>query len=154
MYHQSAQAVHNREASIPTTWSEGLEVKSSTSESSRTVWPARVKVIDTRQCLLPADLLATTITADLEGTSRRNPSMIYPESFISRRLKTSECDVLPSTAIPETPHTDFRSYTLPWRPCSGIINDVRRRLPYYSSDWKDSWNYHILPATAYMCFAK
>ncbi|POR39593.1 Uncharacterized protein TPAR_00233 [Tolypocladium paradoxum] len=35
----------------------------------------------------------------------------------------------------------------------GIINDVRRRTPYYGSDWLDAWDYRVVPATVYMYFA-
>jgi len=37
---------------------------------------------------------------------------------------------------------------------SGIANDLRRRSPYYASDWKDAWDYRVVPATIYMYFAK
>lgn len=36
----------------------------------------------------------------------------------------------------------------------GMINDVRRRAPYYASDWLDAWDYRVIPATVYMYFAK
>ena len=36
----------------------------------------------------------------------------------------------------------------------GMINDVRRRLPFYLSDWTDAWDYRVVPATVYMYFAK
>ncbi|EHA51521.1 anion exchange protein 4 [Pyricularia oryzae 70-15] len=35
----------------------------------------------------------------------------------------------------------------------GMANDLRRRAPYYYSDWKDAWNYRVVPATIYMYFA-
>ncbi|KAH7321704.1 HCO3 transporter family-domain-containing protein [Rhexocercosporidium sp. MPI-PUGE-AT-0058] len=35
----------------------------------------------------------------------------------------------------------------------GMINDVRRRLPFYWSDWVDAWDYRVVPATVYMYFA-
>ncbi|KAI5287994.1 hypothetical protein KEM54_005559 [Ascosphaera aggregata] len=35
----------------------------------------------------------------------------------------------------------------------GMWNDVRRRAPYYLSDWLDAWNYRVVPATIYMYFA-
>jgi hypothetical protein len=31
---------------------------------------------------------------------------------------------------------------------------VRRRAPYYWSDWADAWDYRVVPATVYMYFAK
>jgi hypothetical protein len=36
----------------------------------------------------------------------------------------------------------------------GMINDVRRRAPFYVSDWTDAWDYRVIPATVYMYFAK
>lgn len=39
-------------------------------------------------------------------------------------------------------------------PFRGMIKDVRRRLPYYVSDWTDAWDYRVVPATVYMYFAK
>ncbi|KAI1072195.1 hypothetical protein LB507_003155 [Fusarium sp. FIESC RH6] len=38
-------------------------------------------------------------------------------------------------------------------PFRGMIKDVRRRLPYYVSDWTDAWDYRVVPATVYMYFA-
>ncbi|KAJ4187309.1 hypothetical protein NW755_007402 [Fusarium falciforme] len=35
----------------------------------------------------------------------------------------------------------------------GMTNDIRRRLPYYMSDWVDAWDYRVVPATVYMYFA-
>ncbi|KAJ4413633.1 hypothetical protein N0V82_008411 [Gnomoniopsis sp. IMI 355080] len=35
----------------------------------------------------------------------------------------------------------------------GMVNDVRRRAPYYLSDWVDAWDYRVVPATIYMYFA-
>lgn len=36
----------------------------------------------------------------------------------------------------------------------GMVNDIRRRAPFYWSDWKDAWDYRVVPATVYMYFAK
>jgi len=35
----------------------------------------------------------------------------------------------------------------------GMINDIRRRAPFYWSDWADAWDYRVIPATVYMYFA-
>jgi hypothetical protein len=35
----------------------------------------------------------------------------------------------------------------------GMINDIRRRAPFYLSDWTDAWDYRVVPATVYMYFA-
>lgn len=36
----------------------------------------------------------------------------------------------------------------------GMIKDIKRRAPYYWSDWIDAWDYRVVPATVYMFFAK
>ena len=36
----------------------------------------------------------------------------------------------------------------------GMVKDIRRRAPYYWSDWTDAWDYRVVPATVYMYFAK
>lgn len=36
----------------------------------------------------------------------------------------------------------------------GIISDIRRRAPFYLSDWTDAWDYRVIPATVYVFFAK
>jgi hypothetical protein len=36
----------------------------------------------------------------------------------------------------------------------GMVDDVRRRAPFYWSDWADAWDYRVIPATVYMYFAK
>ncbi|TGO66352.1 hypothetical protein BOTNAR_0063g00340 [Botryotinia narcissicola] len=35
----------------------------------------------------------------------------------------------------------------------GMVNDLKRRAPYYWSDWTDAWDYRVVPATIYMYFA-
>lgn len=36
----------------------------------------------------------------------------------------------------------------------GMVQDIKRRAPYYWSDWTDAWDYRVVPATVYMYFAK
>ena len=36
----------------------------------------------------------------------------------------------------------------------GMIDDLRRRGKCYESDWKDAWDYRVVPAMIYMYFAK
>lgn len=43
-------------------------------------------------------------------------------------------------------------YKIRW--FKGMVDDVKRRAPYYWSDWKDAWDYRVVPATVYMYFAK
>ncbi|OAP54620.1 hypothetical protein AYL99_11068 [Fonsecaea erecta] len=42
-------------------------------------------------------------------------------------------------------------YKIRW--FKGMVDDVKRRAPYYWSDWKDAWDYRVIPATVYMYFA-
>lgn len=37
---------------------------------------------------------------------------------------------------------------------AGMYNDIRRRAPFYWSDFRDAWDYRVVPATVYMYFAK
>lgn len=68
----------------------------------------------------------------------------------------------PATGIADDNTANMRSNKYsetkePWwkvHPFRGMINDVRRRAPYYASDWLDAWDYRIIPATVYMYFAK
>ncbi|EGX94886.1 anion exchange family protein [Cordyceps militaris CM01] len=76
-----------------------------------------------------------------------------------------EANVLPVTQhqnqTPETPSspaatrmkTTTRAAWWHMHPFRGMINDMRRRAPYYLSDWTDAWDYRVIPATVYMYFA-
>ena len=49
-----------------------------------------------------------------------------------------------------------KRYKSPWwkiRLFRGMIDDVKRRAPHYTSDWLDAWDYRVIPATFYMYFA-
>lgn len=37
---------------------------------------------------------------------------------------------------------------------SEIVNDVKKRLPYYKSDWIDACHYRVLPACLNIYFSK
>ena len=53
------------------------------------------------------------------------------------------------SAISLTPHKWWRIKLF-----RGIIKDIRRRAPYYMSDWVDAWDYRVIPALVYMYFTK
>ncbi|CAM1508263.1 Fc.00g051110.m01.CDS01 [Cosmosporella sp. VM-42] len=58
--------------------------------------------------------------------------------------------MIPRDSFPKPPRTG------PWWTVHlfrGMVNDVRRRAPYYVSDWLDAWDYRVVPATVYMYFA-
>ncbi|KAL1638926.1 hypothetical protein SLS58_008511 [Diplodia intermedia] len=48
-------------------------------------------------------------------------------------------------------HRHAKWWQIRW--CRGIVHDIRRRAPYYVSDWTDAWDYRVVPATIYMYFA-
>lgn len=55
------------------------------------------------------------------------------------------------TEAPPAPALRFKWRIRPFR---GMVNDLRRRAPYYWSDWTDALDYRVVPATVYMYFAK
>lgn len=58
----------------------------------------------------------------------------------------------PATAADAAPRRRARWWKV--RLFRGMVDDVRRRAPYYWSDWTDAWDYRVVPATVYMYFAK
>lgn len=55
------------------------------------------------------------------------------------------------------PTTSSSSKTSRWwriKLFKGMTNDLKRRAPHYWSDWRDAWDYRVVPATVYMYFAK
>lgn len=64
---------------------------------------------------------------------------------------------LPDTQCPESHEPSDKKRQDAWWKIHlfrGMTNDLRRRIPYYPSDWLDAWNYRVIPATVYMYFAK
>lgn len=55
----------------------------------------------------------------------------------------------------ERTHSSKRSRDAWWKISlfSGMVNDVKRRMPFYWSDYRDAWDYRVVPATVYMYFA-
>lgn len=35
-----------------------------------------------------------------------------------------------------------------WWLFRGMVNDIRRRAPFYMSDWTDAWDYRVVPSTS------
>lgn len=35
-----------------------------------------------------------------------------------------------------------------WWLFRGMVNDIKRRAPFYMSDWTDAWDYRIIPSTS------
>lgn len=88
------------------------------------------------------------------------PSFLSMANGLKKRLrKDPTTDSSPAATTPPPPTTAAAAATRDsqwWKVhlFRGMINDIRRRAPYYWSDWKDAWDYRVVPATIYMYFAK
>ncbi|KAI1498207.1 HCO3 transporter family-domain-containing protein [Biscogniauxia marginata] len=79
------------------------------------------------------------------GTSNTGRSGRNSSSSVTRR------DTRASTASASTRTSSPRWWKI--HLFRGMVNDVRRRAPYYWSDWRDAWDYRVVPSTVYMYFA-
>jgi hypothetical protein len=95
---------------------------------------------------------STTKSPKKPWQSRRPPSF---RSSKSQTRRDPETDRLSREISRQS--TASQKRTPKWwkiRLFRGMIDDVKRRLPYYWSDWRDAWDYRVIPATVYMYFAK
>ncbi|KAG8911977.1 hypothetical protein FRC01_005368 [Tulasnella sp. 417] len=91
----------------------------------------------------------------------RAPSIEEQPQYVQHSLQlpsTKDLDLLePSrTVTPSVRSFDAvppRSSRWDLRPFHGMVTDVKNRLPYYWSDWKDAWTYRVVPATAMIFFS-
>ncbi|KAB8071112.1 HCO3 transporter family-domain-containing protein [Aspergillus leporis] len=70
------------------------------------------------------------------GQARRDPERLSREA--SRR----------STAVSASKSRWWRIHFF-----RGMMHDIKRRAPFFVSDWTDAWDYRVVPATVYMFFA-
>lgn len=95
---------------------------------------------------------ATTPSTSNTPTSRKKLKqrldfLPFPASSSSRRENSGEDGPAPRERV--------RGEKKWWQMLGkGMINDVKRRAPFYKSDWVDAWDYRVVPATVYMYFAK
>ncbi|KAH8821758.1 HCO3 transporter family-domain-containing protein [Xylogone sp. PMI_703] len=92
-------------------------------------------------------------TSDSHSSQRRSwhPPRIPSISFKPARASARQ-DGLEHAAT----NTSAKSKPPRWwriRYFRGMVADVKRRLPFYWSDWADAWDYRVVPATVYMYFA-
>ncbi|KAA1473803.1 hypothetical protein DENSPDRAFT_840295 [Dentipellis sp. KUC8613] len=86
-----------------------------------------------------------------------NTGSLTPASIPSEPRKQNEEEAeqhhtsTPSSST--TSRTVRRTWLSSFRIGRGIIHDIRARAPWYISDWKDAWNYRVIPATALIFFA-
>jgi hypothetical protein len=50
-------------------------------------------------------------------------------------------------------HEDDPCLKLTGRFCGGLIDDIKRKAPWYLSDFKDAFNFQVVPAIAFLYFA-
>jgi hypothetical protein len=105
----------------------------------------------------PAETL--TVPTESHGLTMRN-SASPNRSWTSRVLPASKRNASADNGNLSREHTNAprrsaakKSAWWKTRLLSGMINDIRRRAPFYWSDWKDAWDYRVVPATVYMYFA-
>lgn len=88
------------------------------------------------------------LDADRETRTTRMSLKHWASSFVARHRRRHVASPGGAQRPPRAPKW--------WkiRLFRGMVNDLRRRGPYYWSDWKDAWDYRVVPATVYMYFAK
>lgn len=89
-------------------------------------------------------------------TSRPHAGAALPRQSRDR-LGPSTSDMEPAAPNAAPSDTTSSRRAAKWwriRLFRGMVRDVRRRAPYYRSDWVDAWDYRVVPATVYMYFAK
>lgn len=123
--------MQRRSSSVSPTRSMGRRLSSSSSRLKRTT--------------SPIDTYSPPIRAERPSNPPEPPLTLLhtTTSCHSRRAEESpEITREKSQTSIHTPNT----YNA-WIPFSGIMHDIRARLPWYWSDWKDAWNYRVIPAT-------
>ncbi|BCR85604.1 anion exchange family protein [Aspergillus chevalieri] len=92
-----------------------------------------------------------------EPHSRKPWQSSRPQSSRMGRPQSQQQQSHPHAATPTAGATTNSSIKPPkwWKVhlFRGMIKDIKRRAPYYWSDWIDAWDYRVVPATVYMFFA-
>lgn len=108
--------------------------------------------------MAPAEALAAPTQSDGASPNRSKKSWQRHMPFASsqKRQKRSE-DGLSREHTRASRRSDASEKRHTWwktRLLAGMCSDIRRRAPFYWSDFKDAWDYRVVPATVYMYFAK
>ncbi|KAG8158949.1 hypothetical protein KVR01_011392 [Diaporthe batatas] len=102
--------------------------------------------------------------SDLRDKSPSDPRSGAEPGAVASPDHTGSGSNMPPTSLQKTAsrasaarsHSGSTARTPKWwkiRLFKGMVGDLRRRAPYYWSDWKDAWDYRVVPATVYMYFA-
>ncbi|EJU03338.1 hypothetical protein DACRYDRAFT_50254 [Dacryopinax primogenitus] len=77
------------------------------------------------------------------------PSTVQEAAGKRRDDRESEsCSTLGRETLSRTPRTRWWGYI-----GRGMYRDLKARAPYYWSDWRDAWNYRVIPATTMIFFS-
>ncbi len=101
--------------------------------------------------------------ANLDAISRRSATVTTHTSYLGAAPRgehsldaSTSASGIPSIARAET--LSLHDRVLAWvgstRIGTRIVRDIRRRAPYYVSDWTDAWNYRVVPAIVLIFCAK
>lgn len=94
-----------------------------------------------------------TTPAPHHGSTQRRRLWQPGLSFLKRGTRNSESEEQLSRTGTRQSTVSSRKAWWKIRWFAGMINDIKRRTPYYLSDWTDAWDYRVVPATVYMYFA-
>ena len=88
-----------------------------------------------------------------DGSGSQTPVRDLPidETKGTAGMKTSRS---PSATLNDEPKNGLLGWFKSLGLCRGIARDIRSRAPYYVSDWRDAWNYRVIPAIVLIFFAK
>ncbi|KAJ4340332.1 hypothetical protein N0V87_002624 [Didymella glomerata] len=98
---------------------------------------------------------AITVPTERHGRTSATSHTRPESSWRSRSLRRKSTSASNPPRGHATAYDSKKSKDAWWKTSlfSGMINDVKRRIPFYWSDWVDAWDYRVVPATVYMYFA-
>jgi hypothetical protein len=107
-----------------------------------------------------AEKLFTTATFTTDGLPNEDGAGVKHHDqmpVIAKAAMATSTTTTPTPGGGEASTSTKRHNDEAWwsvHPFRGMVNDIRRRAPYYVSDWLDAWDYRVVPATVFMYFAK
>lgn len=125
--------MHRRSSSVSPTRSMGRRPSTSSSQLKRTT--SRIDYTSPARPRQPSNPPEPPLTLLHSTTSRSLP----PHTDEGHERQREKED----SRLRTTPMSTYN----PRIPFSGMVHDIRARLPWYWSDWKDAWNYRVIPAT-------
>ncbi|KAF9887362.1 hypothetical protein FE257_010217 [Aspergillus nanangensis] len=87
-------------------------------------------------------------------TSPQSPSLdsTPPDDLSHGKAEEGQSQRTTQTPTPEVDSAERESIRRRFQLFQGIKHNLRRRAPFYWSDWTDAWNYRVIPASANIYF--